>query len=220
MSCMNIIDILQKRYSTKEFDSTKKLTEEQVADIKSLLQLSPSSTNIQPWHFIVATTDEGKARVAKSMHDFYSFNADKCLGASAVVVFATRVEITEEYLQHVLSVEEKDGRFTEPDFKAQMHGGRSAFFGFHKYDYKDAIHWAEKQVYLNLGNFLLGVATMGLDALPMEGCDMKVLDEEFGLRAKGFTASFAVAVGYHSANDFNASLPKSRLPQSEIIEQV
>lgn len=217
---MNIVDILKKRYSTKEFDSSKSLTEAQIADIKSLLQLSPSSTNIQPWHFIFATTEEGKARVAKSMHDFYSFNADKALSASAVVVFATRVVITEEYLQHVLEVEDVDGRFTSPEFKAQMHGGRSAFFGFHQYDYKDAIHWAEKQVYLNLGNFLLGVAAMGLDALPMEGCDMKVLDAEFGLREKGFTASFAVAVGTHLEGDFNAHLPKSRLPQSEIIEMV
>lgn len=217
---MNIINLLQKRYSAKDFDSSKKLSDEQVADIKLLLQLAPSSTNIQPWHFILATTDEGKARVVKSMHDFYSFNADKCMGASAVVVFATRVDISEEYLLHVLDVEERDGRFTEPEFKDQMHGGRSIFHGMHQYDYKDATHWAEKQVYLNLGNFLLGVAAMGLDALPMEGCDMKVLNEEFGLREKGFTASFAVAVGYHTEQDFNASLPKSRLPQSEIIEEI
>lgn len=217
---MNIINLLQKRYSAKDFDSSKKLSDEQVADIKLLLQLAPSSTNIQPWHFILATTDEGKARVVKSMHDFYSFNADKCMGASAVVVFATRVDISEEYLLHVLDVEERDGRFTEPEFKDQMHGGRSIFHGMHQYDYKDATHWAEKQVYLNLGNFLLGVAAMGLDALPMEGCDMKVLNEEFGLREKGFTASFAVAVGYHTDQDFNASLPKSRLPQSEIIEEI
>lgn len=217
---MNIINLLQKRYSAKDFDSSKKLSDEQVADIKLLLQLAPSSTNIQPWHFILAMTDEGKARVVKSMHDFYSFNADKCMGASAVVVFATRVDISEEYLLHVLDVEERDGRFTEPEFKDQMHGGRSIFHGMHQYDYKDATHWAEKQVYLNLGNFLLGVAAMGLDALPMEGCDMKVLNEEFGLREKGFTASFAVAVGYHTDQDFNASLPKSRLPQSEIIEEI
>lgn len=218
MSHMNIIDILKKRYSTKVFDSEVELMDEQVADIKSLLQLSPSSTNIQPWHFVIATTEEGKKRVVKSMHDFYSFNAEKSLDSSALVVFATRVDISEEYLLHVLAKEEADGRFPEPEFKAQMHGGRSIFHGFHQYDYKDAIHWAEKQVYLNLGNFLLGVAAMGLDALPMEGCDMKVLDEEFGLREKGFTASFVVAVGKHKEEDFNAHLPKSRLSQDEIIE--
>ncbi len=43
---MNIINVLESRYSTKEFDNTKKLTEEQITQIEDLLQLSPSSTNI------------------------------------------------------------------------------------------------------------------------------------------------------------------------------
>lgn len=30
-----------------------------------------------------------------------------------------------------------------------------------------------KQVYLNVGNFLLGVAAMGLDAVPIEGFDAR-----------------------------------------------
>ena len=35
---------------------------------------------------------------------------------------------------------------------------------------KDDDQWmAVKQVYLNVGNFLLGVAAMGLDAVPIEG---------------------------------------------------
>ncbi|MDI5829656.1 isocitrate/isopropylmalate family dehydrogenase, partial [Salmonella enterica subsp. enterica serovar Kentucky] len=42
--------------------------------VKTLLQYSPSSTNSQPWHFIVASTEEGKARVAKSAAANYVFN--------------------------------------------------------------------------------------------------------------------------------------------------
>ncbi len=217
---MNIIEVLEKRYSTKEFDASKKLSEEQLGQIESLLQLSPSSTNIQPWHFLLATTDEGKKRITKASQGFYIFNEQKVLDASAVVVFATKSDIDDAYLQHVLSEEDKDGRFPEADFKKQQHGARSTFFNMHKYDYKDAQHWAEKQVYLNLGNFLLGVASLGLDALPMEGLDMKILDEEFGLREKGFTSAIVVAVGYHKESDFNAKLPKSRLSKAELIERV
>ena len=90
----------------------------------------------------------------------------------------------------------------------------------HKYDYKDYQHWADKQVYLNLGNFLLATASIGLDSLAMEGVDLKIVDQEFGLREKGFTASLVVAVGYHTDEDFNKDLPKSRLDKSEIIEKV
>ena len=63
---MDIISVALKRHSTKAFDLTKKLTAEEAEKIKTLLQYSPSSTNSQPWHFIVASTEEGKARVAKS----------------------------------------------------------------------------------------------------------------------------------------------------------
>lgn len=62
---MDIISVALKRHSTKAFDPAKKLTAEEAEKIKTLLQYSPSSTNSQPWHFIVASTEEGKARVAK-----------------------------------------------------------------------------------------------------------------------------------------------------------
>ncbi|TXC43693.1 nitroreductase family protein, partial [Salmonella enterica] len=45
--------LLHQRYSTKAFDPSKKLTAEEADKIKTLLLYSPSSTNSQPWHFIV-----------------------------------------------------------------------------------------------------------------------------------------------------------------------
>ncbi len=217
---MDILELMKKRYSTKEFDSTKKLSAEQIETLEEVLRLSPSSTNIQPWHFIFATTDESKKRIAKGCQGVFAFNEEKVLDASAVIIFASRVDLTEEYLQHITDKEDKDGRYAKPEFKEQNHNGRAFFAYMHKYDYKDFQQWAEKQVYLNLGNFLLAVATMGLDALPMEGFDMKVLNEEFKLREKGYTASFVVSVGYAKDTDFNKKLPKSRLDKNEIIERI
>lgn len=217
---MNIIKTLETRYSTKEFDSSKSFTEEDLNNLESLLQLSPSSTNVQPWQFVVASTEEGKKRVAKAAEGFFSFNQPKVLDASAVIVFAGRTHIDEEYLLKVLASEDKDGRFLEEQWKNDTHMGRSTFVDFHKYDYKDAQHWAEKQLYLNLGNFLLGAAALGFDALPMEGLDMKLLDQEFGLREKGYSSAIVVAVGYHKDSDFNKTLPKSRLPKEAIIQRV
>lgn len=217
---MNILEILKNRYSTKEFDNTKELTKEEIEAIEDLLQYSPSSTNIQPWHFIVATTKEGKERVTKATKGFFSFNEQKVLDASAVVIFASKVDLTDEYLNKVLEKEDNDGRFPQKEFKEQNHAGRSIFANMHKLDYKDFQHWADKQVYLNLGNFLLGTAALGLDSIAMEGLDLKVLDEEFKLREKGYTSSIVVAVGHHSDSDFNKTLPKSRLAKEDIIERV
>jgi nitroreductase len=86
-----------KRYSTKAFDASKTLTAEQAENLKTLLQFSPSSTNSQPWHFIVASSDEGKARVAKAASGTYVFNERKILDASHVVVFCAKTAMDDAW---------------------------------------------------------------------------------------------------------------------------
>ena len=91
------------------------------------------------------------------------------LGASQVVVFCSKTDMNEDYLLHVLETEDADGRFTEQESKNNQHMARSLFANMHRYDSKDLQHWMEKQVYLNMGNLLLSVAALGIDAVPMEG---------------------------------------------------
>jgi nitroreductase/dihydropteridine reductase len=216
---MKITDILNWRYSTKEFDTSKKISNEDLEQIKALLQMSSSSTNIQPWHFIIAGTEEGKKRIAKGTQGFYQFNEAKVMEASHVIVFCAKTEADETYMKHLLEVEDKDGRYPNEEIKQMVFGARNIFANMHKYDYKDQQHWMEKQVYLNIGNLLLGAAALKIDTLPMEGLDMKALDEEFNLREKGFTAVSVVSLGYRTETDFNTpdKTPKSRLPQEEIL---
>ena len=90
---MDIISVALKRHSTKAFDASKKLTAEEAEKIKTLLQYSPSSTNSQPWHFIVASTEEGKARVAKSAAGTYVFSGDCDNGSITVKKGVTGVTI-------------------------------------------------------------------------------------------------------------------------------
>ncbi len=217
---MDIIETLKNRYSTKEFDSSKKLSDEKIAAIEDLLQLSPSSTNLQPWYFVLAKTEEGKQKIASSAKEFHPFNVSKILDASLVVVFAAKTMFSEDYSEHIVNVEDEDGRYEMSEMKDETHKIRVMFANMHQYEYKDFHHWAEKQVFLNLGNFLLGVAALGLDAIAIEGVDLKTLDDVCGLRKKGYSSCFVVSVGYHKESDINKSLPKSRLPKDEILEYI
>jgi nitroreductase/dihydropteridine reductase len=203
------------RHTVKAFDPDRKITPENVDKIRDLLRFSPSSTNAQPWKFILASTEDGKDQVARSTDERYPFNSPSIRNASHVVVFASRLAIEEDFLLKILDQEEQDGRFdSDPEtFRAQMHGGRSLFVNLHKQDMKDVQHWMDKQVYLNIGQFLLGVATLGIDT--------KALDEQFGLREQGYNSLVVVALGYSDEEaDYNAKLPKSRLPLSEILTEV
>ncbi|WP_341220593.1 oxygen-insensitive NAD(P)H nitroreductase [Polaribacter atrinae] len=219
---MNLQELLNWRYTTKEFDTTKKITEADMAQVKNLLRMSPSSVNLQPWHFIVAETTEGKARIAKGTQGFFHFNEPKVTNASAVVLFCSKTDVDDTYFQHIAETDDQSGRFPNEEIKNGFLGAVKAFAGIHKYDLKDVQHWMEKQVYLNIGSFLLGVASLGIDATPMEGIDVKALDEEFGLREKGYTAIVAVSLGYRAESDFNTTdkTPKSRLAESEIITTI
>lgn len=218
----DITHYAKSRHTTKAYDTSKKISPENIKKIKELLRFSPSSTNAQPWHFVLASTDEGKKLVTKGTQDAYPFNTPSILDASHVVVFCSKLDIEQDYLHRVLDQEEKDGRYdADPAFKDQMHAGRNMFIDLHKQDFKDVQHWMDKQVYLNIGQFLLGVSALGIDATPMEGIDIKAMDEALGLRKRGYSSLVVVTLGYHDkAKDYNAKLPKSRLPYSEILAEI
>lgn len=215
---MNLTQLMNTRYSTKVFREDKKIDESVWEQMEEALRLSPSSTNAQPWHFIVTNTEKGKSRLVKGTEKF-SFNTDKILTASHIVLFCAHVDISESYLLDVLEQEDKDGRYAATEFKQQMHAGRNFFADIHR-ELDDVQHWNEKQVYLNVGNSLLAAAVLGLDAVPMEGIDIEALNDEFKLTDKGLTAVVAVAFGYRSEEDFNAKLPKSRLSTGKLITRV
>jgi nitroreductase/dihydropteridine reductase len=217
---MNLTDIVQTRYTTKAFDPTRKLSPEQVAHIESLLRMSPSSTNAQPWHFVIASTEAGKGRIADTMAGGHAYNEPKVRNASHVVVLCARQYVSDAHLLALLEQEQADGRFANPEAREGQARGRAFFVNQHRFERRDVQHWADKQTYLALGFLLLGAATLGVDACPIEGFDAAAVDAALGLREQGLSSAVIVALGFRSENDFNAKLPKSRLPFEQVITRM
>ena len=141
--------------------------------------------------------------------------------SSIVIVFLSAFNAqADDYLKMLLEQEDKDGRFLTEQYKQDWHNGREYFVNLHRYKFKDVNHWMEKQVYLNSGKLLLGAASIGLDALPIEGFSPEILDDELGLIEKGFTGVIIIALGRRGTDDFNASLPKSRLPDTKVFSEI
>lgn len=214
---MNLETILTRRYATKKFDANQRLTDEQFQQIKLLLRLSPSSINSQPWHFVIADSEVGKARIAKGAEGAYASNAPKIMDASHVVLFCAKTDISDDYLQKVTDQEDKDGRFPQAEAKAMALKVRGFYADLHRKEWDDVACWTQKQVYLNIGNLLLGAGLIGVDAVPIEGVDLDALNQEFGLSAQGLTAVAVVALGFHAEDDFNAQLPKSRFDEQALF---
>lgn len=214
---MILNDILTKRYATKKFDASKRLSEEQFNHIKSLLRLSPSSINSQPWHFVIADSEAGKARIAKAAEGAYAANYPKIMEASHVVLFCAKTDITHDDLQKITDQEEQDGRFPKAEAKELALKVRHFYLDLHRQQNNDVACWLQNQVYLNIGNLLLGASLLKVDAVPIEGVDLDVLNQEFDLASQGLTAVAVVALGFHAEDDFNAQLPKSRLPEKDLF---
>ncbi|MGF6148163.1 Oxygen-insensitive NAD(P)H nitroreductase [Kingella potus] len=215
---MNVKNLSENRYSTKKFDPTKKISADDFAQIKAALRNAPSSVNIQPWHFVIADDDAGKARIAKSAENF-PYNREKITNASHVVVFAARKHADDAYVTAVVEQEDQDGRFATAEAKAAGDDIRRVYVGYHREQFQDESAWLAKQVHINLGFVLFAAAALGIDAVPMEGVDMKVLNQEFGLNEKGYTAVAVVPFGYRAADDYNAALPKSRFAEEVIFSK-
>lgn len=217
---MDIVQTARRRHTTKAYDRTRRIPQAVVDALRELLRLAPSSVNSQPWHFVVASTEEGKERIAQATEAGFPFNTAKVRDASHVIVLASRAFVDETHQDAVLAQEERDGRFVNDAAKTAQQGGRAAFTNLHRYDRKDVQHWYEKQTYLALGTLLLGAASLEVDATPMEGFNAEVLDKALGLRERGFTSTVIVALGYRSADDFNAKLPKSRLASEAVFTDI
>ena len=199
---MNFKEAISQRYTTKHYDPSRRLTDEQLDDLKRILQLSPSSINSQPWQFTFVRGKETKEQLSKvSWH-----NTQKVLDADTVVVFSRIDNIT----------------LFEQQIEAGLPEGAVNYFKqFVKPLPEEQIKaWFDRQVYLALGLFLGACASMAIDSTPMEGIEPEKYDEVLGL--KDYHSIVAVAIGYRDAEDFNQphKKPKSRRAIEQVIQTI
>ncbi len=217
---MDSLHTAKTRYTTKAYDASKKIPKEQFEKLLEILRFSPSSVNIQPWHFLIAETDEAKQRIAAGLTGSYAYNAAKVLNSSHTLVFCTRTDISNEYLEQLLEQDDVSGRFKDEAAKQGQKDTRSGYVEFYRNELKNLSAWMENQTYIALGQLLFAAGLEHIDATAMEGFDRNIINQEFGLAEKGLKASVIVALGYRSENDFNAKLPKSRLANDVIFTRL
>lgn len=217
---MRTLQTAQFRYAAKAFDPSKPLTEAQIHTLKEVIRLSPSSINFQPWHFLVATGDAAKAKIASACVDHMAYNAAKIQQAPLVIVFCAKTAVGSDDIAKVIAQEDQDGRYQSESAKADRLDLLTNYIDKLNEDTEDATNWLDKQTYIALGQVLLAAADMEIDSVPIEGFDADILDEKFDLRAQGYHSTVIVAFGHRSDDDFNAKLPKSRFAAEELFTEL
>ncbi|RKG34076.1 oxygen-insensitive NAD(P)H nitroreductase [Acinetobacter tianfuensis] len=217
---MDLLNVSKSRYTTKAYDPTKKIPEAQFKRLLEILRLTPSSINIQPWHFFIADNNAAKERIAKALVGKYAYNAPKVLDSSHTILFCTKADISTDHLEQLLSRDEASGRFKDETAKQGQKDSRTGYVDYYRNEKGDIQRWAENQTFIALGQMLLAAGIEGIDATPIGGFDEAIISDELGLAEKGLIPSVLLTLGYRSETDFNAKLPKSRLSQEDIFTQL
>ncbi|KXH80516.1 nitroreductase family protein [Chryseobacterium kwangjuense] len=196
---MNFLEQMKKRYTVKKYNPQGKINAEQIAELKEILSLSPSSINSQPWNFIFVNKPELKEQLAEASY----FNKEKVLDSSHVIVF----QVLKNPADFEKQIEENLPEGSVNYYRTMVKpNGEAAIRS-----------WMRHQVYLSLGVLLSACAAMGIDSTPMEGIEPEKYDAI--LKNDSYETLFAVAIGERAETDSNhpATTPKRRLKREMVI---
>ncbi|WMN86110.1 nitroreductase family protein [Vibrio parahaemolyticus] len=212
-----IIQDLNRRYTAKKYDASKRISPQDIDVIKEAIRLSASSINSQPWKFIVIESDEAKQRFHDTFANMHQFNQPHAKEASHIILFAHNPKFTKDDYRKVVDVEVSSGHLPAEMYDNMLNGA----FGFAESQTNELGfngHWTKAQTYIALGNTLHVLARLGIASTPMEGVDPEMIGKIFEKELDGYVCEFALAMGYHlEGQDYNYGLPKSRLAAEDVL---
>lgn len=207
----DILTAINYRYACKVFDPAKKIPADLWQQLEQSLILTPSSFGLQPWKFLIVQDQALREKLVP-----HAWNQRQVADCSHLIIMTVPKTLGEDY------VDANIARMIE------VRGGTAdALMGFRKMvlGFRDGLEakggletWAKLQSYIALGQFMLAASLLGLDTCPMEGFVPDKFDEVLGLEGTGYTTAVLCPVGYRSADDRYAELPKVRFEANDVIE--
>lgn len=209
------LELSQQRYTTKHYDPTKKVSDEQIKTLMEILRNAPSSLNVQPWHFIVIDNHKSQDKILPAIAEM---NHSRVTDSSHTIVFCIKSPLTEDFLLRVNEKESQDGRYKDEAMKQErLDSLMNAVFNGKAKSAEGLDAWEKHQLYIALGQLLYATEQMGIDSTAIGGFNPSKLDQILGLTAKGLKSEVLVTIGFRAENDSNAKRPKSRLNQDELF---
>lgn len=214
LSPEQLIQQLQWRYATKQFDPSQKIPEPIWDALEKSLVLTPSSFGLQPWKFFVIRSPQLRQQLLE-----FSFGQKQVVDASHLVVLAIKQSVNaddvDRYMQRTSEV-----RQVAADSLTGFANVIKTFLEHPQDPNFDVDDWATRQVYIALGQLMTSAAVLGVDTCPMEGFIPAKYDEVLGLTATEYSSVVVCPAGYRHPEDKYAHLPKVRFKQADIVAQI
>ena len=197
-----IIEAFNYRHACKEFNSEKKIADQDFTFILEAGRLSPSSFGFEPWKFLVVQNKDLREKLKE-----HTWGGKKQIPTSShfVVILARKSYFMKYDSRYMKEFMKNVKQLSEDVINTKI----GYIEGFQKNDFKlleserAIFDWACRQTYLSLANMMTAASMIGIDSCPMEGFNAEkinvVLETNLGIDSERFGISCMVAFGYRKA---------------------
>lgn len=201
---MTFLSNLEWRYASKKFDTTKKVSDEDITKILEAIRLTPTSFGLQPYHFYVVTKQETKDAIQA-----VAWNQPQVGTCSHLIVMCSRKDLM------TLKDEYFDGLSGgSAEVRGNMKGYEDMITGFIPYASPE---WAKKQTYIAQGFALAACAELQIDSCPMEGFDPVAVGKILEI-PENLEVAVMLPVGYRAIDEHPR--PKFRFTKEKLFTEV
>lgn len=208
-----ITELLNWRYATKSYDSSKTIPAEKLERILEAVRLTATSSGLQPFELLVVTNPQIREKIKA-----VSWNQSQVTDCSHLLVFAAWDDITPERVNMMFDLTNT--------VRATVNQGwedyRQMLLGIVAERGQEANYQAAaRQAYIGLGSALIAAASEQVDATPMEGFDPLAVDEILGLGARHLRSVVLLPLGYRAAeSDWLVNLKKVRRSRENFVTEI
>ena len=202
---MNYLEILKFRHACKIFDESKKIGAGEFDFILEAGRLSPSSTGLEQWDFLVVQNKELREKIKA-----VSWNQVQITSCSHLVVILAKIKeikFGSNYVDKMIA--------RRADKDPEAIAARQKFFLLSNFKNDDELtfQWSHEQCMIAATNMMNAAASLGIDSCPMEGFDRHALNEILGLDESEKRVAIVVPFGYR----LNPQPEKLRRQRSEVV---
>jgi nitroreductase len=199
----SLSEVIKERHSVRKYDSSYKISQEEIKEMLKEATQAPSSSNLQPWRFIVIQDQEVKKELRAVAN-----NQEQVETASAVIAVLGDKEMYKN-VEKVYRSAYEAGLMDEANMNRLIEGTNKTY------------PFASEEILKNIASYDAGLVSMqlmliakdrGYDTVPMGGFDKEKFVKMFNIDDRLFPIVL-ISVGKAAAPAFNTT----RLPLEDVL---
>ncbi len=207
---MSFLNNLNWRFATKEFDTNKKISVEDLEKINEAVRLTPTSYGLQTFHVYVVSNNKIKASL--KLKSFLQKQIDTSSHLLIFCVISKKSDLYQrinDYADLINASDMSTPTNLEP-MKLRLKNTIKTM------NQEELESWTQKQCYLTLGFALAACAELKIDSCPLEGFEKKSIDKILELPS-GLKSTVILAMGYRKEEP---KLKKIRFSKKDLFTEL